>query len=121
MDEIGAVQAVLDAIEAIGVPYMVVGSLASNAYGIAQSTQDGDIVLSSTLEGMNLLRERLPTELLFDPQASFEMVTGKTRHVIRLKNQHIMIDLFEIGDSPFDQLRFERRRMDTIEGSRRYA
>ena len=40
-----AVAAVLDAFEASEVPYMVVGSLASNFHGIPRSTRDADFVV----------------------------------------------------------------------------
>jgi hypothetical protein len=39
-----ATVSVIDAFEACGIPYMLVGSYASNAYGIARSTQDADFV-----------------------------------------------------------------------------
>lgn len=40
-----AALAVVDALERTGIPYMVVGSLASNLYGTPRSTQDVDIVI----------------------------------------------------------------------------
>ena len=45
MSGLDAVAALIDALEAIETPYMLVGSLASNLYGIARSTQDADLVV----------------------------------------------------------------------------
>lgn len=39
-----AVTQVLDVLEAVGIPYMIVGSLASTQYGISRSTKNADIV-----------------------------------------------------------------------------
>ncbi len=36
---------VIEALEACEIPYMLVGSYSSNAYGIARSTQDADFVI----------------------------------------------------------------------------
>ena len=38
-------QEVLDALEEAGIDYMIVGSFASNLYGVPQATQDADIVI----------------------------------------------------------------------------
>lgn len=40
-----AVVALLDALEAVGLPYMIVGSLASTFHGIPRSTRDADFVI----------------------------------------------------------------------------
>jgi len=40
-----ALVAVLDALDAAGIPFMLVGSLASNFHGIPRSTRDADFVV----------------------------------------------------------------------------
>jgi hypothetical protein len=35
-----ALLAVIDALESVGIPYMLVGSYSSNVYGVERSTQD---------------------------------------------------------------------------------
>ena len=42
-----AVVAVLDAFDVSGLPYMIVGSLASNFHGIPRSTRDADFVIDA--------------------------------------------------------------------------
>jgi len=42
-----AVVSLVGAVDAAGVPYMIVGSLASNLHGIPRSTRDTDFVLHS--------------------------------------------------------------------------
>ena len=40
-----ATAAVIDALDALQIPYMVVGSFSTNFYGIPRATQDADIVV----------------------------------------------------------------------------
>jgi hypothetical protein len=40
-----ATLAVIDALEACSIPYMLVGSYSSNIYGVERSTQDADFVV----------------------------------------------------------------------------
>ena len=40
-----ATLAVFDAFASLGIPFMVVGSLSSNVYGIPRSTKDADFVV----------------------------------------------------------------------------
>ena len=40
-----ATLAVIDALEACSIPYMLVGSYSSNVYGVERSTQDADFVV----------------------------------------------------------------------------
>lgn len=42
-----AVESVIGALEQSGIPYTIVGSFASNYYGIARSTKDAVILISS--------------------------------------------------------------------------
>lgn len=46
MTETEVTHLVLDAIEQLGLPYMIVGSLSANAYGVPRATQDADIVVA---------------------------------------------------------------------------
>ena len=50
-----AVVAVLDALETVGIPYMIVGSLASNFHGIPRSTRDADFVVELGVETLQRL------------------------------------------------------------------
>lgn len=54
-----AVTQVLDVLEAIGIPYMIVGSLASTQYGISRSTKDADIVVELGAQPVSVITKRL--------------------------------------------------------------
>ncbi len=101
----------LDALQKAGVPHMLVGGFSSNYYGIARSTKDVDIVVELPSRApLTLVQNSLPPEFEFDPQITFETITGNLRHIIRIKGTPFVIELFELKDEPFQKVRFKRRR-----------
>ncbi len=104
-----AVVAVLGALEAADVPYMIVGSLASNFHGIPRSTRDADFVVELDQGRLQRLGDELPADLKLQCQGSFETVTGTTRYIIDLVNNPFVCELFVLSDDPHDQERFRRR------------
>ncbi len=71
-----AVVAVIDALDAATIPYMLVGSLASNFHGIPRSTRDADVVVQLSPGSLERLADRLSIPLTLQRQGSFEAVTG---------------------------------------------
>lgn len=105
-----AAVAVIDALESLQIPYMVVGSLASNLYGIPRMTLDADFVLQIKASAIGKVVERLGPQFRLDPQMSFEMVTGSTRFVLQAAETPFKIEFFLLTEDPYDQDRFARRR-----------
>ena len=105
-----ATSAVIDALGSLGIPYMLVGSLSSNYYGVPRSTQDADFVVQ--LHGLSIgtLLERLGPEFRLEPQLAFEIIQASTRYVLRLVNIPFHIELFLLSDDEYDLERFRRRR-----------
>ncbi|MEZ5299511.1 MAG: hypothetical protein R3F11_02410 [Verrucomicrobiales bacterium] len=70
---------VVEALDKLGVEYMLAGSFSSNLYGIPRSTKDADFV--AVLGGSQLsdLQRELGSAFEFDQQPSFETVTGTFR------------------------------------------
>ena len=104
-----AVQAVIDALDHVGIAYMIVGSLASNFHGIPRSTRDADFVIDLGPGELARLASQLPDALILDAQGAFEAVTGTTRYVIRLVAHPFVCELFVRSDDPHDIERFRRR------------
>jgi hypothetical protein len=109
-----ATLAVIEALEGLGIPYMVVGSFSSNVYGIPRSTQDADFVVQLDAETIPRLSARLGPAFQVDRQMSFETATGTTRHEIRVVGNPFKIEVFHLGDDPHDQERFRRRRRGQV-------
>ncbi|MEI6674528.1 MAG: hypothetical protein WCO57_05065 [Verrucomicrobiota bacterium] len=103
---------VIEALEAESIPYMVVGALSSSVFGIPRATKDVDIVLQLlTREPLHRLEARLAEVVVFDPQVTFETLTGSVRHILTAKTRPpFIVELFELGSDPFVVERFSRRR-----------
>jgi hypothetical protein len=111
-----AIIAMVDALESSGVPYMVVGSLSSNFYGVPRSTQDADFVIQ--LEGRTVadVLRHLGPEFELDEQMSFETVTATRRYKLSVVGTRFEIELFVLSGEAHDQCRFSRRRRVALLG-----
>ena len=101
--------AVIDYLNDNQVPYMLVGSLATNFYCSPRSTEDGDIVVQANLAPLARRISQREPRLTFDPQLAFESVTATKKVVLQTKEHWFEVELFELGDDEHDQLRFTRR------------
>lgn len=105
---------VVEGLEAEGIPYMVVGALSSSVFGIPRATKDVDIVLQLlTREPLNRLETRLQGVLAFNPQVTFETITGSRRHILTSSTKPpFIVELFELSTDLFVLERFGRRRRE---------
>lgn len=113
-----AVLATIDALDAVGVPYMLVGSFSTNAYGFERSTRDADFVVELGDTSITAVARQLGPGFRLDPQLSFETVTGTLRHEMTVPDTPFTIELFHLSNDPHDQERFRRRRAFTLLGRR---
>lgn len=110
-----AVVAVLAALEATGIPYMIVGSLASNFHGVPRSTRDADFVVELGPGSLDRLVGALPPGLRLDAQGGFEAVADTIRYLIEMAGSPFVCELFVRSDDPHDRERFSRReRVDLL-------
>ncbi len=101
---------VIEALESLSVPYMLVGSLSSNAFGIPRSTQDADLVVELGAVSIRQIAERLGKEFELDSQMSFETIGGSHRYLFNLPHSGFTIEVFLVSDDPYDRERFSRRK-----------
>jgi hypothetical protein len=111
-----AVVAVLEALETARIPYMIVGSLASNVHGIPRSTRDADVLVELAPGSLDRFARALPPDLILQPQAAFEGITGTVRHLVTLSGSPFVCELFVRSDDEHDRARFERRQMLPVLG-----
>jgi hypothetical protein len=104
-----ALTAAIDALNAMRLPYMLVGSFSSNHYGVPRSTLDADFVLQLGDTDVGELARTLAPELRLDPQASFETITGTYRYVATAASVRFKLEFFLLTEDPYDQERFGRR------------
>jgi hypothetical protein len=105
-----ATLAVIEALESMAIPYILVGSLSSSYYGIPRSTKDADFVLQTDAASVRRLAEHLGAPFRLDPQMSFETMTMTTRQILVVAEQPFIIEFFLLSEDPHDQERFRRRQ-----------
>ena len=105
-----AVVRVIDALEACGLPYMLVGSYSSNVYGSDRSTKDADFVIEMGEIPIGEVSRRLAPAIRMDPQMSFETVTMTRRFVADVVDTLFKVEFFLLSQDPHDLERFRRRR-----------
>jgi hypothetical protein len=123
VDEAGVVVAVVNALNAVNIPHMLVGSLSSNAYGIPRSTKDADLVIQLGSNSLSKLLQHLPPGFRLESQIGFETITATTRFRMHYDNLStpFMIEFFELSDDAHDQLRFSKRAPLNFGGSKSFV
>jgi hypothetical protein len=101
---------VVEGLEACGISYMLVGSFSSNFYGVPRATQDADFVIELGQSSISELAKHLAPSIRIDPQMSFETVTMTRRYVADVVGMPFKIALFLLGNDPYNQERFRRRK-----------
>lgn len=110
-DIVAKVAAALDRAQ---IPFMLVGSFSSNAYGIERTTQDADFVLTFESHSIADLIRELGPDFKVESQLGFETVTMTSRYIATHRTPVFKIELFLLGDDPHDVARFARRKTGTI-------
>jgi len=116
MEPASVVAMVIQALNDCNIPFMIVGSLSSNAYGIERSTKDADFVIQLGNFPLSTLFQKLPEGFSLDHQIGFETITSTTRYRIRYTPLNFLIELFELGEDAHDQARFQSRVPTTYNG-----
>lgn len=102
--------AVIDALNALGIPYMLVGSYSSNVFGVARATKDADLVVEFGERRIGEVARLLGPCFRLHEQLTFETVTGTVRYIIDVVDDPFCIELFRLSKDAHDQLRFARRQ-----------
>ncbi len=108
-------------LEEIGIQYMLVGAISSNAYGIARATNDADIVAAFDAGSLVELVRRLGPEFRLDRQMQIETITGSVRNVLTFVPTSFAVELFRLNADEHHQQRFARRRRQWISELQREA
>jgi hypothetical protein len=100
---------VIEALEALGVPYHVGGSVASSFIGIARATQDVDLVADLQLPHAAPFARSLEGRYYADPERIAYAIRRRTSfNVIHLETVY-KVDVFVSQDTPFARGNMERR------------
>lgn len=111
-----ALRAVLQVFSRLGVPHVISGSLATNAYGELQSTKDADIIVHADWKTIGSIMDLLAGDFEVDRHMRWEGVTGTSRFVMKHRESRFIVELFLLTDDAFDQSRFSRRAAHDYHG-----
>jgi hypothetical protein len=100
---------IIEALEVLEIPYMIVGSFASNYWGRPRMTHDGDVVVEIPAHKVNDLAEWLAVEF-YAPDFVIREAIHQGDHFNALHLQSVFkIDFWMRQRTPYDQMRFQRR------------
>jgi len=100
---------VIEALEALNVPYLIGGSLASAVYGVARATVDTNLVADLRPEHAEPLAQALIDAFYVDVESIRDAVRRRSSfNVIHLETM-FKVDVFVCKQRPFDQAQFEHR------------
>jgi hypothetical protein len=104
----------LEALEVAGTEYVIVGALATGAWGIPRSTNDADFVVACAAPVLDAILRKLPSKISVEPQARMELFTGTLRWILRLEGTPFEIEVFLLGSDPHHAAIFVRKRRERI-------
>ena len=100
---------VIEALEELGAPYLIGGSLASAVHGVARATADTDLVADLRLEHAEQLAQALSDAFYVDAESIRDAIRHRSSfNVIHLETM-FKVDVFVRKQRPFDRAQFERR------------
>jgi hypothetical protein len=113
---------VIREIEALGIPYMVAGSLASSHHGRPRTTQDTDIVFDPRADTLDQLVQRLmDLGLYVDRERARDALRRRRQFNVVDPQTAWKIDLIVIKERPFSREELRRRTSAEILGGARVS
>jgi len=104
-------------LERLSIEYMVTGSHASSLQGAPRSTHDVDFVIAMPGSAtVDLARAFPPPEFYLDEQSIRDALNGLGQFNLIHVNEGDKVGFWLLTDDPYDQVRFDRRRVVTIDG-----
>ena len=95
----------------LGVPYMVVGSMASSHHGRPRSTHDADVVIEPTSKSLELLVHRLSDSGFYvDPRRAHDAFVSRRQFNVIDMESASKVDLIIRKDRPFSREELRRRK-----------
>ena len=110
MDNDRHLAAVIEALNNLGIEYMLVGSYSSNVFGVARATKDADLVVELGQRRISDVARLIGPGFRLQEQLTFETITGTVRYIIDVVDDPFRIELFRLSNDRHDQSRFSRRQ-----------
>jgi hypothetical protein len=105
---------VIQSLEALGVTYLIGGSLASAVHGVVRATLDADLVADLRPEHAEPLAQALGDAFYVDVGAIHDAIRRRSSfNLIHLETM-FKVDIFVPKQRPFDRAQFERRTEQVV-------
>ncbi|HEY3143566.1 MAG TPA: hypothetical protein VGJ86_20690 [Acidimicrobiales bacterium] len=100
---------VVRALDAAGIPHMLVGSFASTSYGAPRATQDIDIVIDPTPDALERFVTAFSSDRIYVSPTAQEALGGRDQFNLIDFTTGWKVDLMIRKDRPFSRSEFARR------------
>jgi len=101
---------VIDKLEELKIDYMVVGSFASNFYGVPRTTLDADILIQTDLNKISQFINTVKDDFYADLDMAIDALKERSSFNIINFKTGFKIDFIVLKDDSFSMHEFERRR-----------
>lgn len=113
-ESISVVLLVADALDALGVPYAIGGSLSSAVHGVMRATMDADLVADLRQEHVELLGQALGDTFYADTAMMRDAIRRRSSfNVIHLETM-FKVDVFVVKPRAFDRSQLARRQLHLL-------
>ena len=112
-----AVSRLVRRLEALGIPYMIAGSLASSHHGLPRATNDADIVIDPSPEALDALLAALAADGYYaDARTAREALRARRLFNVIDPETAFKVDLIVRKERPFSREEFARRERRDLGG-----
>ena len=116
---LAAIMPVIEALEELGVPYHIGGSVASSIYGILRATIDADLIANLRLEHVRPLVVQLQTDYYIDEEMIRDAIRRRSSFNVIHLDTMLKVDVYIPKSRPFDQEEMHRVQQEVLlEGTR---
>lgn len=104
-----------EALEGVGIPYMVTGSFASSVHGVPRATNDIDVIIEPTREQLvQLMSKFAEPDYEAHPDDALNALKSRSMFSVIDRRGIWKIDFIVRKDRPFSKREFDRRRIIQI-------
>ncbi len=108
---------VVQALDDVGVEYMLTGSVASSLQGEPRSSHDIDVVVAIDKNAArDLIKSFPPPRFYLDEESVVEAIARRDIFNLIDVTAGDKVDFWLLTDEPFDRMRFSRRRVEEVMG-----
>jgi hypothetical protein len=105
-------------LDALAIPYMITGSVASSFHGRPRSTHDADIVIDPTREALRaLVRDLANAGFYLDADRAEQALDSRRQFNVIDTASAFRLDLIVRKDRPFSRMEFSRRQRGELAGT----